>query len=149
MSKLIYDRTQATYIESKDGSTITAFIPIKIERQGARKKIVLPSGTKIDDLNREHEQDATLLKALQRAHKWQNMLDSGEVKTITELAQKEKMASTSYVTKVLRLALLAPDIQEAIVNSTHPSSMSLAEFFKIKRLPRLRHEQRTLFGFTT
>ena len=147
MSKLICDRSQATYTESKDGSMINVFIPIKIERQGARKKIMLPAGTQLDDLNREHEQDATLLKALVRAHKWQKMLDSGKFKTVAELAKKEKLTSSSYVTRVLRLALLAPDIQEAIVNATHPNTLSLAEFFKVKRLPRLWCEQRVLFGF--
>ena len=147
MSKLVSDRNQATYTESKDGKTINICIPVNIQRHGARKKIMLPAGTQIDDLHRDHEQDATLLKALVRAHQWQKMLDSGKVKTITELATKEKMASTSYVTKVLRLAWLAPDMQEAIVNATHPRTFSLAEFFKVKRLPRLWCEQRELFGF--
>ena len=55
--------------------------------------------------------DNTLVKALARAFRWKRMLESGEFATIAELAEREGIAQ-SYMTRVLRLTLLAPDIVE-------------------------------------
>jgi hypothetical protein len=52
--------------------------------------------------------DSALVKALARAHRWQRMLESGECASISELAAAEKI-DRSYLCRVLRLTLLAPD----------------------------------------
>ncbi|PHP65272.1 hypothetical protein CSC94_19950 [Zhengella mangrovi] len=59
--------------------------------------------------------DSTLAKALARVHRWNRMLESGEVTTIKDIARAEKI-SPSYINRVLRLTLLAPDIVEAILD---------------------------------
>src|SRR5215203_2011968 len=59
--------------------------------------------------------DGTLVKALARAHRWQGMLDSGEYGSIEELARAERI-NPSYLARVLRLTLLAPDIVECILD---------------------------------
>ncbi len=53
------------------------------------------------------------------------MLESGQFTTITELAKHEKLALT-YMTRVLRLSLLAPDIVEMILDGRQPPEMTLA-----------------------
>ena len=58
--------------------------------------------------------DHPLIKALARAYRWQRMLESGEYGTLAELADTERI-SRSYVCRVLRLTLLAPDIIERIL----------------------------------
>ena len=58
--------------------------------------------------------DHTLVKALARAFRWKMMLESEEFATIAELALRERIAS-SYMTRVLRLTLLAPEIVEGIL----------------------------------
>jgi hypothetical protein len=58
--------------------------------------------------------DGVLVKALARAWRWQKLLDSGVYSSVTEIAQAEKI-SKSYVSRILRLALLAPDIVEGIL----------------------------------
>ena len=55
-----------------------------------------------------------LIKALARAWRWQKLLDCGVYSSVTEIAEAEKI-SKSYVSRILRLALLAPDIVEAIL----------------------------------
>ena len=55
-----------------------------------------------------------LVKALARAWRWQKLLDKGVYGSVTEIAEAEKI-SKSYVSRILRLALLAPDIVEAIL----------------------------------
>ena len=69
--------------------------------------------------------DSTLVKALARAFRWKRMLDSGEFTTIAELAEREGIAP-SYMTRVLRLTLLAPDIVEGILDGKQGPEMTLA-----------------------
>ena len=58
--------------------------------------------------------DGVLVKALARAWRWQKLLDRGVYNSVTEIAAAETI-SKSYVSRILRLALLAPDIVEAIL----------------------------------
>ena len=71
--------------------------------------------------------DSTLVKALARAWCWQRVLESGEYGTLAELSAAEQM-SRSYVCRVLRLTLLAPDIVERILDG-RPTA-GLAQFLK-------------------
>jgi hypothetical protein len=68
--------------------------------------------------------DNTLVKALARAFRWKRMLESGEFATIAELAEREGIAP-SYMTRVLRLTLLAPDIVEAILDGKQGPEVTL------------------------
>jgi len=68
--------------------------------------------------------DTTLVKALARAFRWRRMLETGRYSTIDELAAAEKINS-SYVSRLLRLTLLAPDIVQAILDGTQSASMTL------------------------
>ena len=71
--------------------------------------------------------DNTLVKAPARAFRWKRMLESGEFATIAELAERERI-TPSYVTRVLRLTLLAPDIVEMLMAGRQPRRMSLIWF---------------------
>ena len=64
---------------------------------------------------------------LARAWRWQRMLESGEHATLAELADAERI-SRSYVSRVVRLTLLAPDIVERILDG-RPTA-GLADFLK-------------------
>jgi hypothetical protein len=71
--------------------------------------------------------DGTLLKALARAWRWQRMLEISEYATAAELADGEGIGR-SYVCRVLRFTLLAPDIVERILDG-RPTA-GLAQFLK-------------------
>lgn len=90
--------------------TVTLHVPFRIVKRGGRKEMQLPEGA-----TQPHRADSSLVKALARAFRWKRMLESGEYATIAELAEREGIAP-SYMTRVLRLTLLAPDIVEAILN---------------------------------
>ena len=70
------------------------------------------------------QQDITLIKAVARAFRWRRMLETGRYGTIDEIAAAEKI-NDSYVSRVLRLTLLAPDIVEAILDGRQPEGMTL------------------------
>ena len=64
-----------------------------------------------------------------RAHRWQRLPESGECSSITELAAAEKI-ERSYLCRVLRLTLLAPEIVEAIMDGRQPNGVTLPGLMK-------------------
>ena len=78
-----------------------------------------------DRVRPERTPDNTLVKALARAFRWKRMLESGEFATIAELAEREGIAP-SYMTRVMRLTLLAPDVVEAILDGKQGPEVTLA-----------------------
>jgi hypothetical protein len=69
------------------------------------------------------------VKAIAGAHRWQRILESGECASITELAAAEKI-DRSYLCRVLRLTLLAPEIVEAILDGQQPEEVTLPALMK-------------------
>ena len=100
--------------------TMTLHVPFRIVKRGGRKEMQLP-----DAAVPSRKTDNTLVKALARAFRWKRMLESGEFTTIAELGEREGIAS-SYMTRVLRLTLLAPDIVEAILDGKQGLEVTLA-----------------------
>ena len=70
-----------------------------------------------------------MVKALARAFRWRRMMEAGRYGTINELAAAEKINS-SYVSRLLRLTLLAPDIVEAILDGRQPEGMTLPQLME-------------------
>jgi hypothetical protein len=70
-----------------------------------------------------------MVKAIARAFRWREMLESGTHATIAEIAAAEE-SNKSYVSRVLRLTLLAPDIVEAILDGRQPAEMTLAKLMQ-------------------
>jgi hypothetical protein len=102
-------------VESRlDGSTLVVRIPMRFHRRGGRKRIVAPDGTELTPSSKP-QPDGTLVKALARAWRWQRVLENGEYGTIAELSAAERI-SRSYICRVLRLTLLAPDIVERVMD---------------------------------
>src|SRR5687767_4295768 len=87
---------------------------MRFQRRGGRKRIVAPDGSELAPSSKP-QPDGTLLKALARAWRWQRMPDEGVYNTVSETGDAENI-SKSYVSRVLRLTLLAPDIIERLIN---------------------------------
>jgi hypothetical protein len=125
-----------------DGNTLVVRIPMRFQRRGGRKRIVAPDGSEIVPTSKP-QRDGTLVKALARAHRWQRVLESGEYGTLAELSAAERI-SRSYICRVLRLTLLAPDIVERILDGRPgPQLAQLLPPFPIEWEPqRERFQQR-------
>lgn len=106
-----------------DGETITIHIPMAFRKRGGRKLVVTPDGALWAPRPRV---DNTLVKALARAFRWQRMLDDGVCGTIEELAKREKV-NRGYLSRVLRLTRLAPDIIEAIMDGRSRAELQLVD----------------------
>jgi hypothetical protein len=70
-----------------------------------------------------------MIKAIARAHRWKQMMESGTYASVTELATAEKI-NQSYLCRVLRLTLLAPDIIEAVLDGQQGTGAQLHELMK-------------------
>ena len=111
-----------------DGETLTVRIPLRLRKRGGRKLMVVPEGAAAWAPQRVRV-DSALVKAIARAFRWRSMLESGEYASVTELAAAEKI-NPSYVCRILRLTLLAPDIVEAILDGRQAAELTLAVLMK-------------------
>ncbi len=121
-----------------NGKIIEIHIPMKFKRRGGRKEIILPPGVQ------PKKPPTALQLALARAFRWQKLIDTGEADSASDLARRLGL-DFSLVARILRLALLAPDIVEAILDGREPGNLSLVDLRR--PLPTLWEEQRQMLGF--
>jgi hypothetical protein len=109
-----------------------------LQRRGGRKRIVAPDGSELAPATKP-QPDGALLKALARAWRWQRMLDDGVYTSVTEISEAEGI-NKSYISRILRLALLAPDTVEAVLAGKADQALMLE---RLERpLPASWEEQR-------
>jgi len=116
--------TRATV--SADEETITVHVPLTFRKRGGRKLVVTPDGAVWAPRPRV---DNAMVKALARAFRWRKMLDEGVHGTLEDLA-KAKRVAPSYVSAILRLTLLAPEMVEAILDGSQPAEMGLDDLLR-------------------
>lgn len=109
---------------SDDGQTISVRVPISIRKRGGRRLVLAPDGKNVTAAPVCRHIDDAMVKAVGRAFRWREMLEKGEYATIRELAAAEAI-NESYVGRILRLTLLAPEIVEAIVEGRHSPHITL------------------------
>jgi hypothetical protein len=126
---------------SRDGRTLTVHIPLTFRKRGGRKLVITPAGANAWAPPRPRV-DNSMVKALARAHRWKRLLESSDYVTVEELARAETI-NPSYLSRVLRLTLLAPDIVEAILDGRQPVGMQVDDL--LKPAPREWDRQKLLF----
>jgi hypothetical protein len=118
-------------------------VPYTLRNRGRQLKI-LPSGIASPN---GAQPDPTLLKLLRRAHAWRQQLETGPPETISTLAAANGV-NASYFTRVLRIAYLAPDIIEAIIEGQQPPDLTANKLVRIKNFPIDWAGQREALGFS-
>jgi hypothetical protein len=126
-----------------DGRTITVKVPICIRKRGGRKIVLAPDGANVVRAAIPRRADGALVKAIARAFRWREMLESGEYPTIREIARAEKI-NEAYVGRVLRLTLLAPEVVELILNGRQLLALQLEALMAL--FPLEWTAQRAAFG---
>ena len=101
-------------------------IPLTFRKRGGRKLVVTTGGAEWAPRPRV---DNAMVKALARAFRWRKMLDEGVYTTLEDLAQA-KGVNAIYVSPILQLTPLAPEIVEAILDGRQPAELQLNDLLQ-------------------
>ena len=140
MSDIRIDQNGAADLIAASNGSLTVSLPIKLIRRGKCMAVTLPDGTTIQP--RPWDDTPTpIQQALARGHRWLEMLQSGKAQSLTEVAELEGM-DRAYVSRMVNLTTLAPDIVAAILDETLPDHVTL--FDLASGTPLLWDDQRAL-----
>ncbi|HEY0918050.1 recombinase family protein [Devosia sp.] len=112
----------------------TLTVPFTAARRGRQMKLVLPNAAP------EAAVDRSLVTAIVRAWDWAGRLQSGDVATLTEIAAAEGLTD-GYVSQLLPLAFLSPEIVEGILSGRQPAGLTANRLIWGERLPVRWEEQ--------
>jgi hypothetical protein len=113
------ERMQATL--SADGGCAVIRVPLQIRRRRGRREIIAPAGM-AEAVANQISTNRGLAVMVARAHRWRELLEGGQYPTIRALAH-DLGVDNSYVARILRLTLLAPDLIERILAGTEPDGL--------------------------
>jgi hypothetical protein len=116
---------------SNSPNTIRVVIPLTIRKRNGRPKILPPENV---DAAEARAQDPRLLRAIGRAWGWRRKIESGEVATLSDIAKAEGV-TVSFVSRLLRLAYLSPDVLQMLVTERRPCAVSIEALAKAVTLP--------------
>ena len=125
----------------RDGDNILIHIPMRFQKRSGRREIIVPHA--LDGTASKAPTDGKIIVALARARRWQELMESGEYASITDLADAVGM-DRSYLRRLMTLNTLAPDIVESLLRGDEADGLSLDQF--TASLPLLWRDQRGRFG---
>lgn len=132
------DDAERTDEQERDASSsVILQVPAELRRLGKQKRLIVAAHAP------QTNPDPILIKAIVRAHRWFEMLKSGAVGSITEIAKREQLPRT-YPSRMIPLAFLAPDITTAILEGRQPIDLTLDLLLGTMPLPLAWDAQRQL-----
>ena len=111
--------------------TIRVVIPLTIRKRNGRPKILPPENAEGMDCR---AQDPHVLRAIGRAWAWRRRMEAGEFNTVQDLADAEGI-SDRFVSRMMRLSYLSPDVLQRLVTQQVPLALSLNELIAAAELP--------------
>jgi hypothetical protein len=123
MSEIRIDQTGEVDVIEDNTGAVTLSVPIQIKRRSGRKLVTLPNG-ETAPVRPWDVAPTSIQLALARGHRWLAMLESGEAKSLKEIATREGI-DNSYVSRMVNLTTLAPDIVAAILDDALPNHVTL------------------------
>jgi hypothetical protein len=111
-----------------------------LARRGQDLKFILPL---LENSNAFGRKDPALIQAVAKAHLWWEWIKEGEVKSLTEIAEREGIDNPK-VTRMLRLAFLSPRLMRQIRDGEQPVGLTVKTLTREHDLPRLWQEQEAL-----
>lgn len=112
---------------TNDDRTLTVRVAMVLRKRSGRKVVVAPEGTKPTAPLRRI--DNAMVKIVARAFRWRKLIETGTYANAAEIARVEGV-NDSYVCRILRLTLLAPDIIEAVIDGRHGPAMTVQTLTK-------------------
>ena len=116
---------------TSSSDTIRVVIPLMIRKRNGRPKILPPDDA---GMASGRAQDPHVLRAIARAWSWRRKLERGEYSTNEDIAAAERV-SDQFVSRMIRLAYLSPDVLEALVITRKSSAASIYELAAVAERP--------------
>jgi hypothetical protein len=138
LGDLVFWKTPDSAACSED--PIEFVTPITLKRRGVEAKLIVSTAQ-----GEIATPDESSIAMLVRAHRWINQLAKGEIGSAREISRREKI-DASEISRIIRLAFLAPDIVEAILAGRQPAELTPRHLMR-SELPLEWHRQRRLLGF--
>ncbi|MBN8998662.1 MAG: recombinase family protein [Rhizobiales bacterium] len=126
--------------QPEPGDVLTLTVPVAFKRAGFELRLIVSGKAP------SARPDASLVRLLARAHRIRDKLFADPEHNITSMAAQEGL-TPSYLTRLLRLAFLAPDITTAILDGHQPVELTANKLIADTRLPIDWAEQRSRLGF--
>jgi DNA invertase Pin-like site-specific DNA recombinase len=139
----LLDRDITFPAEVTEGQRITIEVPVTFRRRGVEARLIVLGRQQPAPKPGPH-----LVKALTRAHEWLGRIVRGEANGPGDIAESERLCRT-YVTRVLCLAFLAPNITKAILDGQPPTELTVKNLIRSAlKLPLLWPDQATFISRT-
>jgi len=130
---------------SEDGG-IRIHVPMRLKHKAGRKVVIAPKALDGDIPGAPSAKQEAILTAIATSWEWAELVESGQVENVTELARKVKFGYP-YTMRILSLVNLSPDVVEAIVYGREPDGLSLQRL--VTGFPDDWEEQGRKMGFAT
>ncbi len=111
--------------------TIRVVIPLTIRKRNGWPKILPPDDVTLRD---GRAQNPHVLRAIARAWSWRRQLETGAASTIQDIAAAEKV-SDRFVSRLMRLAYLSPEVLKHLVVRRVPPALSLNDLVAVADRP--------------
>jgi site-specific DNA recombinase len=128
--------------QDSDGQPIVLTIAMKLKRCGGEMRLIIPGWAAIDQ---RRQPVPSLIKAVSRASDWVRRMEAGECKHQRDVANATRL-EPRYINAILRVAFLAPEIVEAIIDGRQPPNLTLGSLTGV--LPMSWHQQTKLISFS-
>ena len=126
---------------SNPGDILKLNVKARLRRVGREMKLV------VHNAEDRAQADPGLLRIVARAHDFQERLIQDPDLHVPAIASQEQL-TIGYLSRLLRVPSLAPDIVTAIINGKHPPELSAKRLMRLAlKLPTDWTEQRKLLGF--
>ena len=128
---------------AENTNRLTLSVAAQLKRAGMGMKMIVAGS---DAAGRKTKPNVSLVKLIIKAHAIHNALVTGGDESLAALARREG-SNGSYVTRLLRLSYLSPDITRAILDGRQPADLTAAKLVRLSRLPLDWHQQKVVLGF--
>lgn len=124
-----------TNVQFLENGNVRITIPVSLKIVAGRKRLIEAGAA-------WYPEGDSMVQAIVRAFRWQEMIDNGEFANAHDLAAAIGIGE-SYVSRMLRLTWLSPEIIHRTLEGTLPSGVSLTQLHK---LPLLWEDQKKQLG---
>ena len=134
--------TQRGTPDNEAMAVLTLTVRARLQRVGREMKML------VENTDDQTKADPALLRIVARAHDIQERLMQNSGLALHAIAGQEHV-TPGYVSRLLRLTSLAPDIITAIVNGKNPPQLTAKQLMRLSlEIPVDWTAQRKLLGFT-